>query len=475
MEVINKNAVLELSCQCQVLDQLRKTFVELGSSTIHSAADFEFSCITKDGPVVLSSGYEIYNNIRPELSFYHSQLPQLFLHVRILDVSVIAKLDDLGRTVNECKATMKSDKAWRVMKDTEIAEGQLSLQELLDKQQLEIKSLQKDISEMKLENQCRKKEDKNSFKNKEVHEASCDKCQDLIIGHRFKCAICYNYDLCETCEAAGVHAQHALIRLVSENTLFPEHLIVKNPEEVKDQNGQVQAIASSRDRAIQVPLRRLGITPQAIATKNNVSRYLNAQSDRNIIEDPWYAQHMSSRKPQTYERMHPKLKDTTDGKKVQKVSFRDRFYKKAESSLDKHEKQLRFDLSASRQEFIREKEKFRVEKETLMKQKEQIEEMMKQETINFETNRAFFSDRFEPIFNKVKDGKKSEDDTTRKVEFEVETAESNYPGSIFSDEDSLSDLAEILKDIEEYECSSESSDDQEKDDFDVVEEEAKQS
>jgi len=34
-----------------------------------------------------------------------------------------------------------------------------------------------------------------------VHSASCDYCQENIVGIRYKCANCVDYDLCDTCEA----------------------------------------------------------------------------------------------------------------------------------------------------------------------------------------------------------------------------------------------------------------------------------
>lgn len=48
-----------------------------------------------------------------------------------------------------------------------------------------------------------------------VHRAICDNCNKGISGVRFKCAVCPDYDLCETCEAKeGVHdASHAFIKL----------------------------------------------------------------------------------------------------------------------------------------------------------------------------------------------------------------------------------------------------------------------
>jgi len=43
---------------------------------------------------------------------------------------------------------------------------------------------------------------------------ACDGCdQTPIRGVRFMCSVCANYDLCENCEAAGVHAHHAMLKI----------------------------------------------------------------------------------------------------------------------------------------------------------------------------------------------------------------------------------------------------------------------
>jgi hypothetical protein len=55
--------------------------------------------------------------------------------------------------------------------------------------------------------------------NKEVvhNGISCDECEmESIIGNRFKCSKCPNYDLCETCHSKNVHAMdHIFIRVAS--------------------------------------------------------------------------------------------------------------------------------------------------------------------------------------------------------------------------------------------------------------------
>lgn len=40
---------------------------------------------------------------------------------------------------------------------------------------------------------------------------TCDGCEGQVVGTRFKCTMCPNYDLCSTCQAKGLHKEHALL------------------------------------------------------------------------------------------------------------------------------------------------------------------------------------------------------------------------------------------------------------------------
>uniref|UniRef100_A0A7E4UTP7 BTB domain-containing protein n=1 Tax=Panagrellus redivivus TaxID=6233 RepID=A0A7E4UTP7_PANRE len=55
-----------------------------------------------------------------------------------------------------------------------------------------------------------------------VHKTtSCDVCQVYpIIGIRYKCAVCSNYDMCENCERKGLHAEHVLLRMANDKSNF---------------------------------------------------------------------------------------------------------------------------------------------------------------------------------------------------------------------------------------------------------------
>merc|ERR1712012_1460009 len=41
----------------------------------------------------------------------------------------------------------------------------------------------------------------------------CDGCDGPVVGPRYKCLVCPDYDLCATCEARGLHVHHKMIRL----------------------------------------------------------------------------------------------------------------------------------------------------------------------------------------------------------------------------------------------------------------------
>lgn len=71
----------------------------------------------------------------------------------------------------------------------------------------------------------------------------CDGCESApIIGRRFKCLVCPNFDLCETCEKKG-HA-HPMIRLVeTTNNIFANNLqekFVKLSEKFESWNSRVE-------------------------------------------------------------------------------------------------------------------------------------------------------------------------------------------------------------------------------------------
>lgn len=60
----------------------------------------------------------------------------------------------------------------------------------------------------------------NSFPNTNKHpNVICDGCDRDIIGFRYKCADCFDYDLCMVCESRMVHHHHVMIRIPNSRTL----------------------------------------------------------------------------------------------------------------------------------------------------------------------------------------------------------------------------------------------------------------
>jgi len=53
----------------------------------------------------------------------------------------------------------------------------------------------------------------NKMAGNVVHRAICDNCQQQIVGIRFKCVQCADYDLCEKCEPLSVHPEHSFIKI----------------------------------------------------------------------------------------------------------------------------------------------------------------------------------------------------------------------------------------------------------------------
>ncbi|XP_074694424.1 sequestosome-1 isoform X3 [Strix aluco] len=43
----------------------------------------------------------------------------------------------------------------------------------------------------------------------------CDGCEGPVVGARFKCTVCPDYDLCSTCEGKGIHKEHNMVMFQS--------------------------------------------------------------------------------------------------------------------------------------------------------------------------------------------------------------------------------------------------------------------
>merc|ERR1719367_2452262 len=58
----------------------------------------------------------------------------------------------------------------------------------------------------------------------EVHPGvMCDACDGPVVGHRYKCLKCLDFDLCGKCEAKGFHPGHNMMRIATPETVWPRH------------------------------------------------------------------------------------------------------------------------------------------------------------------------------------------------------------------------------------------------------------
>ncbi len=58
----------------------------------------------------------------------------------------------------------------------------------------------------------------------QVHDnVVCDGCEGKVVGFRYKCVVCPDYDLCGGCEAKAVHPGHNMMRIATPEAAFPTH------------------------------------------------------------------------------------------------------------------------------------------------------------------------------------------------------------------------------------------------------------
>ncbi|KAL0974294.1 hypothetical protein UPYG_G00218420 [Umbra pygmaea] len=54
-----------------------------------------------------------------------------------------------------------------------------------------------------------------------VHpNVTCDECEGPVVGTRFKCTVCPDYDLCSSCQAKGLHKEHVLLPIYQPFNAF---------------------------------------------------------------------------------------------------------------------------------------------------------------------------------------------------------------------------------------------------------------
>lgn len=79
---------------------------------------------------------------------------------------------------------------------------------------LATESMHGDICRLYIKLTSQNQEPSTSQSEKVIHPSiSCDSCNGNIVGYRYKCIQCEDYDLCSQCEAKNLHSNHYMIRL----------------------------------------------------------------------------------------------------------------------------------------------------------------------------------------------------------------------------------------------------------------------
>uniref|UniRef100_A0A8P4K8R4 Protein ref(2)P n=3 Tax=Dicentrarchus labrax TaxID=13489 RepID=A0A8P4K8R4_DICLA len=77
---------------------------------------------------------------------------------------------------------------------------------------------------------------------------TCDGCEGPVVGTRFKCSVCPNYDLCSACQARGTHTEHALLPIWHPLQWFPRGKWMKRMRHCMWNQNLNQAQTPSQDQ-----------------------------------------------------------------------------------------------------------------------------------------------------------------------------------------------------------------------------------
>ena len=113
--------------------------------------------------------------------------------------------------------------------------------EQIMKNEKEFKDMKEKIKNLEIENKkliTEKSDQKKLSKYKTVHEGiKCEKCfTDPIIGIRYKCSVCKEYNLCEKCEEENEEHEHDFIKLKKKHKDNKEFEINTNNNKIDDDN-----------------------------------------------------------------------------------------------------------------------------------------------------------------------------------------------------------------------------------------------
>ncbi|KAM9357272.1 sequestosome-1 [Symphorus nematophorus] len=78
---------------------------------------------------------------------------------------------------------------------------------------------------------------------------TCDGCEGAVVGTRFKCSVCPDYDLCSACQAQGKHTEHALLPIWHPLQWFPRGKWMKRMRHCMWNQSQAQAQAQTQNQS----------------------------------------------------------------------------------------------------------------------------------------------------------------------------------------------------------------------------------
>ncbi|CAB3409935.1 unnamed protein product [Caenorhabditis bovis] len=131
-----------------------------------------------------------------------------------------------------------------------------------------------------------------------IHDAECSVCKKQIVGHRFSCLVCDDFELCSKCEASEVHSEHAMVRIAKLSTDIPSGLMKsptkdpisetpgcsKNSDFVKKCSLDKKKSSESRAR-LQEQLRDIRLSTLGLKSNTMSQKSINYKEELNRLID----------------------------------------------------------------------------------------------------------------------------------------------------------------------------------------------
>lgn len=214
----------------QITEKARQLFpsamyrLYYGKNSNHSTKHHSLRLGDVNGPIYeFTESEQVMAKIRIT-SF--SRTPQLFVRLEPHTLVMQSSKKPIKERESKSSITLK-----RIEQNQEQTMKSLSkLQKEFDR----VTKLEQTVAELQLRGDAiQPSEPKKRNIKAAKHSATCDACLGDIIGHRYKCLECPDFDLCEDCEKNSVHYEHAMVRLVCpRKTSIPSYITANAPNNV---------------------------------------------------------------------------------------------------------------------------------------------------------------------------------------------------------------------------------------------------